>query len=77
MSVGFTEGQDVRAGQVLFTLDAHPVRVAWTDGATTVLEGGLTINDQVVTDGQLRLTPGAKVSITPAVTPKGAPASDR
>ena len=43
-------------------------------GATTVIEQGLTPDDQVVTDGQLRLTPGAKVSIKPAVATKDSPA---
>lgn len=71
------QGQFVYVVKSDKTVEARSVRVAWTDGATTVLESGLTINDQVVTDGQLRLTPGAKVSITPAVMPKGAPASDR
>ena len=53
------------------TVEARPVKVAWTDGEITVIETGLTIEDQVVTDGQLRLTPGAKVSVKPAVSKKG------
>lgn len=53
------------------TVEARPVKVAWTDGEITVIETGLTIEDQVVTDGQLRLTPGAKVSVKPAVGKKG------
>lgn len=47
--------------------EMRPVRVAWTDGDVTVIEQGVAIGDRVVTDGQLRLTPGAKVSIKPAV----------
>jgi multidrug efflux system membrane fusion protein len=47
--------------------ELRPVRVAWTDGDTTVIEQGVAAGDKVVTDGQLRLTPGAKVSIKPAV----------
>jgi len=53
------------------TVEARPVKVAWTDGEITVVETGLTIEDQVVTDGQLRLTPGAKIAIKPAVGKKG------
>jgi multidrug efflux system membrane fusion protein len=47
--------------------EMRPVRIAWTDGGTTVIEQGVAVGDKVVTDGQLRLTPGAKVSIKPAV----------
>jgi multidrug efflux system membrane fusion protein len=65
----------VRANE---TVDVRPVRVAWTDGGTTVVASGLTTNDRVVTDGQLRLTPGARVSIKPAVEVKDSPpAADR
>jgi multidrug efflux system membrane fusion protein len=47
--------------------EMRPVRVGWTDGDTTVIEQGVAAGDKVVTDGHLRLTPGAKVSIKPAV----------
>jgi multidrug efflux system membrane fusion protein len=47
--------------------EMRPVRVGWTDGDITVIEQGVAAGDKVVTDGQLRLTPGAKVSIKPAV----------
>jgi multidrug efflux system membrane fusion protein len=49
------------------TVEARPVRVSWTDGAVTVIETGLSKGEQVVTDGQLRLTPGAKVTVKPAI----------
>ena len=71
------QGQFVYVVKADKTVEARPVRVAWTDGATTVLESGLTTSDLIVTDGQLRLTPGAKVSIKPAVTSKDAPGADR
>ncbi len=61
------QGQFVYVVQPNQTVDVRPVRVAWTDGDTTVIASGLTTNDQVVTDGQLRLVPGAKISIKPAV----------
>lgn len=42
----------------------QPVKVAWTTGDQTVLApGALHPGQRVVTDGQLRLTPGAKVEI--------------
>lgn len=44
------------------TVDARPVKVAWTEAAETVIEEGLRPGELVVTDGQLRLTPGARVS---------------
>jgi membrane fusion protein, multidrug efflux system len=35
-------------------------------GSDTVIESGVDAGDQVVTDGQLRLTPGAKVAVANA-----------
>jgi hypothetical protein len=35
----------------------------------TVVSGGLKVDEQVVTEGQLRLTPGAKVNIRNAREP--------
>jgi multidrug efflux system membrane fusion protein len=40
-----------------------PVKVAWTVGDDTVIASGLQPGQRVVIDGQLRLTPGAKVDI--------------
>jgi membrane fusion protein, multidrug efflux system len=45
------------------TVDMRPVEVARTDGADSVIRSGLTSGETVVTDGQLRLTPGASISI--------------
>jgi len=39
------------------------VRVARTAGAESVIASGLQPGEIVVTDGQLRLTPGARVTI--------------
>lgn len=63
-----TAVQAGQQGQFVFVVkdgaaEMRPVRIAWTDGDTTVIEHGVTAGEQVVTDGQLRLTPGAKVSI--------------
>lgn len=41
----------------------QPVKVGWTVGDETVIASGLQAGQRVVTDGQLRLTPGAKVDI--------------
>lgn len=45
------------------TAQQQPVKVAWTAGDDTVIASGLQPGQRVVTDGQLRLTPGAKVEI--------------
>ncbi|HKT50006.1 MAG TPA: efflux RND transporter periplasmic adaptor subunit, partial [Candidatus Angelobacter sp.] len=51
----YTVDQDLKAQQ-------QQVKVAWTSGDETVLApGALQPGQRVVTDGQLRLTPGAKV----------------
>ncbi len=54
------------------TTEIRNVRVARPAGDVTVLEGGLEPGEQVVTEGQLRLTAGAKVMIKPPATPAGA-----
>ncbi len=51
------------------TTEVRDVRVARPAGDVTVLEGGLEPGEQVVTEGQLRLTAGAKVMIKPPATP--------
>jgi multidrug efflux system membrane fusion protein len=53
------------------TTEIRDVRVARPAGDVTVLEGGLEPGEQVVTEGQLRLTAGAKVMIKPPATPTG------
>jgi RND family efflux transporter MFP subunit len=46
--------------------ELHPVKVARTFGAVTVLESGVADGDTVVVDGHLQLTNGIKVVIRPA-----------
>jgi multidrug efflux system membrane fusion protein len=53
------------------TAQQKPVTVERTAGALTVIAAGLREGEQVVTDGQARLTPNAKVVLN---TPQGAPA---
>jgi multidrug efflux system membrane fusion protein len=45
------------------TVALQPVTVAMTTDGETVVTTGVQAGDRVVTDGQLRLTPGAKVDI--------------
>lgn len=52
------------------TVELRNIKVARTEGDDTVVASGLAPGDQVVTVGQLRLAPGARVSFG-----KGAPAS--
>jgi multidrug efflux system membrane fusion protein len=41
----------------------RPVEVARTAGTETVLKQGVKPGETVVTDGQLRLVPGSRISI--------------
>jgi multidrug efflux system membrane fusion protein len=45
------------------TVESRPIVVSGTIGSLTVVEKGLQPGETVVTDGQLQLVPGAKVSI--------------
>jgi len=45
------------------TVQPQPVKVGWAVGDTTIIASGLQPGQRVVTDGQLRLVPGAKVDI--------------
>ena len=45
------------------TVAVQPVEVARTAGEETVLKSGVKAGDVVVTDGQLRLVPGSRISI--------------
>ena len=61
--------QTGQSGQYVFvvkndlTVESRPVVVVRTLGDEAVVEGGLQAGDKVVTDGQLRLVPGARVEI--------------
>ena len=59
------------------TVESRPIKVLRTEGDVSVIESGLTIEDLVVTDGQLRLTPGAKISVKPSVSAKPSTGADR
>ena len=71
-------GQD---GQFVFVVTAdnkaavHPVTSGLVVGDRTVIEKGIEVGTKVVTDGQSRLTPNAKVEISqPAAEPAAQPA---
>lgn len=55
------------------TVDLRPVVVERTSGDESVIRSGVTPGDTVVTDGQLRLVPGSRVSIKNATASKVAP----
>ena len=71
------QGQFVYVVKADKTVEIRPIRVAWTEGSISIIEQGLTTADLVVTDGQLRLTAGAKVAVKPPVVTTGAPPSGR
>jgi len=54
------------------TVEVRPVTLRATQGPDAVLDRGVQSGERVVTDGQLRLVPGARVEIKPA---PGAPAT--
>ncbi len=56
------------------TVEMQPVDVGPQAGDVTVIKKGLTLGETVVTDGQLRLFPGAKVLIKDAEKPGEKPA---
>ena len=60
------QGQFVYVVKADNTVEARPVKVGWIDRDEAVVESGVKAGETVVTDGQLRLTPGAKVSAKPA-----------
>jgi multidrug efflux system membrane fusion protein len=45
------------------TAQPQPVKIGWNVGDETVIASGVQPGQRVVTDGQLRLTPGTKVEI--------------
>ncbi len=55
------------------TVEARPVVLGSTDGRNIVIAKGVAAGEQVVTDGQLRLVPGARVDVksVPAPAPRG------
>ncbi len=50
------------------TVDSRPVVIDRTIGTETVIRKGIVPGEQVVTQGQIRLVPGAKVQVRPAAS---------
>jgi multidrug efflux system membrane fusion protein len=53
------------------TVETRAVTVAWTEGDESVIASGLRAGETIVTDGQLRLVPGAKVVAQGRESPRG------
>lgn len=74
--------QNGQQGQFVFviksdmTVEARPVLVNRTTSGQAIVDAGLAAGERVVTDGQLRLVPGSKVSIKPGLAPQSAGAGD-
>jgi len=68
------EGQYVFVVKQDLTVESRPVVAGRTVDAETVIQKGLQVDEKVVTDGQLRLYPGAKVEIK---TPDSANAAQK
>jgi multidrug efflux system membrane fusion protein len=60
------QGQYVYVVKSDQTVDFRPVALGATVGGKTSIEKGVTAGETVVTDGQLRLFPGAKIKAVPA-----------
>jgi len=48
------------------TVESRPVTVGRRQGGDVVIAAGLSADERVVTDGQVRLAPGVKVEVKPA-----------
>ena len=57
------QGQFVYVVKPDQTAEMRPVVVARTQGQETIIQSGLTGGETVVTDGQVRLTPGSRVAV--------------
>jgi multidrug efflux system membrane fusion protein len=63
------QGQYVFVVKPDLTVENRPVVVAFADGPNSVIAKGLAAGERVVTDGQLRLVPGARVEIKASEEP--------
>jgi len=56
------DGQFVYVVKADRTVEMRPVRAERQQGDDVVIAAGLSPGEEVVTDGQLRLSPGARIS---------------
>ncbi len=68
-------GQYVYVVKQDMTVEMRPIAVLRSDAGQSVIQSGLSAGERVVTDGQLRLGPGAHVEIKAAPAAAGQPAS--
>jgi len=66
------EGQYIFVVKADRTVDMRTVKVDRQQGDEAIIAEGISAGDQVVTDGQLRLTPGARVSERTGAAGRGA-----
>jgi len=64
------EGQYVYVVKNDQTVEMRKVTVARTAGVETVLANGVKVGETIVTDGQLRLVPGSRISVKGGNMPK-------
>ena len=57
------DGQFVYVVTPDLTAQPHPVKLLFDDGAFAAISGDVKEGDRVVTQGQLRVLPGGKVSV--------------
>jgi membrane fusion protein, multidrug efflux system len=50
------------------TVEVRPLKIGEESGGMTVINGGLAVNERVVTSNQYRLQPGARVRVNPAIS---------
>ena len=78
-----TAVQTSQDGQFIFvvkpdrTVEMRPVKVGRQQGSDAVIASGISPGDEVVTDGQLRLTPGARITEAGAREPSAGPSEGR
>jgi len=65
------QGQYVYVMRSDLTVESRPITVSRTLGAETVVAKGIAPGEKVVTDGQLRLVPGARVEAKTAAADEG------
>jgi multidrug efflux system membrane fusion protein len=67
------QGQYVFVIKPDMTVEARTVKVNRTSSGQAVIDSGVASGERVVTDGQVRLVPGAKVQLKEALAPQSTP----
>ena len=60
------EGSYVWIAKNDMTAELRPIKVSRTEGDLAVIASGVETGEQVITEGQLRVTPGARLQSQPA-----------